>query len=40
LAEEILNVTVKQGDVLIAGLDKEKQKIKFEFRKKEQEAKV
>jgi len=40
LAEEILNVTVKQGDVLIAGLDNEKQKIKFEFRKKEQEAKV
>jgi ATP-dependent Clp protease ATP-binding subunit ClpC len=40
LAEEILNVTVKQGDVLIAGLDKEKQKIKFEFRKKEEGAKV
>ncbi|HEX5150223.1 MAG TPA: ATP-dependent Clp protease ATP-binding subunit [Parafilimonas sp.] len=40
LAEEILNVTVKQGDTLIAGLDKEKQKIKFEFRKKEEEAKV
>jgi ATP-dependent Clp protease ATP-binding subunit ClpC len=40
LAEEILNLTVKQGDVLIAGLDKEKQKIKFEFRKKEEEAKV
>jgi len=40
LAEEILSITVKQGDVLIAGLDKEKQKIKFEFRKKEEEAKV
>jgi len=40
LAEEILNVTVKQGDVLIADLDKENQKIKFEFKKKEESAKV
>jgi len=40
LAEEILNLNVKQGDILIAGLDKENQKIKFEFGKKEEEAKV
>ena len=40
LAEEILNMNVKQGDILIAGLDKENQKIKFEFGKKEEEAKV
>jgi ATP-dependent Clp protease ATP-binding subunit ClpC len=40
LAEEILSMNVKQGDVLIADLDKENQKIKFEFGKKEEEAKV
>ena len=40
LAEEILNMNIKQGDVLIANLDKENQKIKFEFGKKEEEAKV
>ncbi len=40
LAEEILNINVKQGDVLIADLDKENQKIKFEFGKKEEEANV
>ncbi len=40
LAEEILNLNVKQGDVLIAGLDKENQKIKFELGKKEEEAQV
>jgi ATP-dependent Clp protease ATP-binding subunit ClpC len=40
LAEEILSLNVKQGDILIAGLDKENQKIKFEFGKKEEEAKV
>jgi ATP-dependent Clp protease ATP-binding subunit ClpC len=40
LAEEILNMNVKQGDILIADLDKENNKIKFEFGKKEQEAKV
>jgi ATP-dependent Clp protease ATP-binding subunit ClpC len=40
LAEEILNMNIKQGDVLIADLDKENQKIKFEFGKKEEEAKV
>ena len=40
LAEEILSLNVKQGDILIADLDKENQKIKFEFGKKEEEAKV
>ncbi len=40
LAEEILNMNVKQGDILIADLDKENNKIKFEFGKKELEAKV
>jgi ATP-dependent Clp protease ATP-binding subunit ClpC len=40
LAEEILNMHVKNGDILIADLDKENQKIKFEFRKKEEEASV
>ncbi len=40
LAEEILSLNIKQGDILIAGLDKENQKIKFEFGKKEEEAEV
>jgi len=40
LAEEILSMNVKQGDVLIADLDKENQKIKFEFGKKQEEANV
>lgn len=40
LAEEILNLNVKQGDVLVAGLDKENGKITFEFGKKEEEANV
>ena len=31
LAEEILNLNVKQGDRLVADLDKENSKIKFEF---------
>ena len=42
LAEEILNTTVKNGDVLIAELDKEAEKIKFvlkeEASKKETEV--
>jgi ATP-dependent Clp protease ATP-binding subunit ClpC len=37
LAEEILSMNVKPGDVLVAGLDKENNKIKFEFGKKEEE---
>ncbi|HEY2728268.1 MAG TPA: ATP-dependent Clp protease ATP-binding subunit, partial [Parafilimonas sp.] len=40
LAEEILNIHVKQGDILIADLDKENQKIKFEFGKAAEEANV
>jgi ATP-dependent Clp protease ATP-binding subunit ClpC len=32
LAEEILNMQVKQGDVLIADLDKENQKLKFSLK--------
>ncbi|HVX49761.1 MAG TPA: ATP-dependent Clp protease ATP-binding subunit [Chitinophagaceae bacterium] len=40
LAEEILNLNVKNGDILVADLDKENGKIKFEFGKKEEEAKV
>ena len=40
LAEEILNMNIKNGDVLIADLDKENQKIKFDFRKKEEAANV
>ena len=40
LAEQILNMNVKSGDQLIAGLDKETGLIKFEFRKKQEEAEV
>jgi ATP-dependent Clp protease ATP-binding subunit ClpC len=32
LAEEILNMNIKAGDLLIADLDKENQKIVFTFR--------
>ena len=38
LAEEILNLNVKNGDVLIANLDKEKGKIYFELKAKETET--
>ncbi|MFL9483713.1 ATP-dependent Clp protease ATP-binding subunit [Chitinophagaceae bacterium LWZ2-11] len=37
LAEEILNMTIKEGDVLVANLDKENDKIKFELKHKETE---
>jgi len=37
LAEEILNMNVKQGDTLIAGLDKENGKITFSLKTKEEE---
>lgn len=40
LAEQILNMQVKQGDKLIADLDKETNALKFEFKQKEEEAKV
>jgi ATP-dependent Clp protease ATP-binding subunit ClpC len=38
LAEEILNLNVKEGDVLTADLDKELGKIKFSFHKKAEEG--
>jgi ATP-dependent Clp protease ATP-binding subunit ClpC len=34
LAEEILNLNVKSGDILEADLDKEKDKLKFSYKKK------
>ena len=40
LAEEILNLNIKNGDVLIAELDKDNQKIKFDCRTREEAAKV
>ncbi|MEY2916752.1 MAG: hypothetical protein RIS73_466, partial [Bacteroidota bacterium] len=44
LAEEILNMNVKNGDILIAELDKETEKIKFvlktEETKKEKQSEV
>ena len=36
LAEEILNMNVKNGDVLIAELDKEAEKIRFSLKEKEE----
>jgi ATP-dependent Clp protease ATP-binding subunit ClpC len=38
LAEEILNMNIKSGDVMIADLDKELGKIKFTLKEKEKEA--
>ena len=38
LAEEILNSNIKNGDVLIATLDKENEKIKFEIKRSESES--
>jgi ATP-dependent Clp protease ATP-binding subunit ClpC len=40
LAEEILNLNVKVGDILEADLDKENQKLKFSFKKIEEKSKV
>ncbi len=37
LAEEILNMSIKEGDVLIADLDKENSKIKFSLKEKTKE---
>jgi len=36
LAEEILSMNVKNGDTLLASLDKENSKIVFELKKKEE----
>ena len=38
LAEEILNLTIKEGDLLIADLDKETGKLVFSFQKKVEEG--
>ena len=32
LAEEILNTTIKNGDIVVAQLDKENEKIKFSLK--------
>ncbi|MBS1577165.1 MAG: ATP-dependent Clp protease ATP-binding subunit [Bacteroidetes bacterium] len=40
LAEEILNMHVKAGDVLLADLDKEANKLKFSFKKVEEKSKA
>ncbi len=37
LAEEILNMSIKEGDVLVADLDKENSKIKFSIKEKAKE---
>jgi ATP-dependent Clp protease ATP-binding subunit ClpC len=39
LAEEILSMQVKQGDILVADLDKEKDKIKFSLKQSSKEEK-
>ena len=38
LAEEILSLTIKNGDVLVAKLDKENGKIIFEIKPREEET--
>ncbi len=40
LAEEILNMNVKAGDVLEADLDKENNKLVFSFKKAEAKSKA
>jgi ATP-dependent Clp protease ATP-binding subunit ClpC len=40
LAEEILSLHVKAGDILVADLDKENQKLKFSFKKVEEKSKA
>jgi ATP-dependent Clp protease ATP-binding subunit ClpC len=40
LAEEILSLHVKAGDILLADLDKENQKLKFSFKKVEEKSKA
>src|SRR5438874_1852954 len=40
LAEEILSLHVKAGDVLLADLDKENQKLRFSFKKIEEKSKA
>ena len=38
LAEEILNMSIKNGDIMIADLDKDLGKIRFTLKEKEKEA--
>ena len=40
LAEEILNMNVKSGDILVANLDKEAEKIKFTLKEEKKEEKT
>jgi ATP-dependent Clp protease ATP-binding subunit ClpC len=40
LAEQILNLNVKPGDVLVAELDKENHQLKFTFKKVEEKSKA
>ena len=40
LAEEILSLHVKAGDILLADLDKENQKLRFSFKKVEEKSKA
>jgi len=40
LAEEILSLHVKAGDILEADLDKENNKLKFSFKKVEEKSKA
>jgi ATP-dependent Clp protease ATP-binding subunit ClpC len=37
LAEEILGMQIKQGDILVADLDKENSKLKFTLKEKKEE---
>jgi ATP-dependent Clp protease ATP-binding subunit ClpC len=39
LAEEILNMNVKAGDVLLAGVDAEQSKLTFTFKSRTEETK-
>jgi ATP-dependent Clp protease ATP-binding subunit ClpC len=40
LAEEILNLNVKAGDILVADLDKENSKLRFSFKTIEEKSKA
>jgi len=40
LAEEILNMNIKPGDIMVADLDKENQKITFSIRKQPEEQEI
>ncbi|MFY9463949.1 MAG: ATP-dependent Clp protease ATP-binding subunit, partial [Sediminibacterium sp.] len=38
LAEEIMKMTIKQGDVLVADLDKEQGELRFTFQERKEES--